>query len=325
VNLSFVLQVLIAGLAAGAVYGLVGIGFGLVYRMSGVLNFALGDLVSLPVFVFLFVLGGGGAVAVVGPSPLAVVEGVAAAGLVTVAAGLVLVRFGVRPFLARGSTFGWIAATAAGGVLIQALIAVRFTAESYSVPDLVPVSGVGRDGVIDLPGGGILEVRLLVVLAVALILAIAFDSWSRRSRTGRAMRAAAEAPDAARLCGISPERLQLVAWGLAGAMAVVGGLLIAPSRPVTLALGVIIGLKGVAAAVLGRLGSARGAIVGGLSLGVAESLMTSASLPALSLGALRVPQLGPAGGAQDVVGLLALVVLLAVLPGRLGGAVEVVD
>lgn len=293
--------------------------------MSGVLNFALGDLVSLPVFVFLFALGGGGAVAVAGASPPAVAVAAVAAALVTVAAALALLRFGVAPFLARRSTLGWIAATAAGGILIQALIAVRFTAESYSVPDLIPVSRLGRDGVIDLPGGGVLELRLVVVLAVALTLAVAFDSWSSRSTTGRAMRAAADAPDAARLCGISPERLQLVAWGLAGALAVASGLLIAPSRPVTVALGVIIGLKGVAAAVLGRLGSARGAVVGGLSLGVAESVLTSVSLPAMSLGALRLPQLGPAGGAQDVVALLALVVLLAVVPGRLGGAVEVVD
>jgi branched-chain amino acid transport system permease protein len=324
-NLSFVLQVLLTGLAAGAVYGLVGIGFGLVYRMSGVLNFAQGELVSLPVFVFLFAVGGGAAVAVVGPSPWSLATAAVAAAAVTVLAALALQRFGVAPFLARGSVTGWIAATAAAGILIQSLVALRFTAESYTVPDLLPVSGFGRGGVIDLPGGGVLEVRLMAVLAVALALAFAFDSWLARSSTGRAMRAAAEVPDAARLCGVSPERLQLLAWGVAGVLAAVGGLLIAPGRPVTIALGVIIGLKGVAAAVLGGLGSARGAVLGGLAIGVTEAVLSNVSIPAINLGSLQLAQLGPASGAQDVIGLLALVVLLAVIPGRLGGALEAVD
>jgi branched-chain amino acid transport system permease protein len=325
VNLSSLLQVLLAGLAAGAVYGLVGIGFGIVYRMSGVLNFALGDLVSLPVFVFLFALGGGGAVAVAGPGPLAVAGAAIGAALCAVAAAVALQRFGVAPFLARGSTFGWIAATAAAGILIQGMIALRFSAESYSVPDILPVERLGRDGVIDLPGGGVLELRLLVVLALALVLALAFDRWLSRARTGRAMRAASDSPDAARLCGISPERLQMLAWGIAGLLAAAAGLLVAPSRPLTLSLGVIVGLKGVAAAVLGRLGSARGAVLGGLALGLTESIVTNTSLPAFALGSLQLPKLGPASGAQDVVGLLALVILLAVVPGRLGGAVEQAD
>jgi branched-chain amino acid transport system permease protein len=324
-NLSYIVQVLLSGLSAGAAYGLIGIGFGLVYRMSGVLNFAQGELVSLPVFLFLLAVGGGAAVAVVGASPAALAAGAAAAVLITVLAAVAVQRVGVAPFLARGSVMGWIAATAAAGILIQSLIALRFTAESYTVPDVVPVGLFGRGGVIDLPGGGVLELRLLWVLAVALALAFAFNRWLGRSTTGRAMRAAAEAPDAARLCGVSPERLQLFAWGIAGLLGAIGGLLISPGRPVTLGLGAILGLKGVTAAAIGRLGSARGAVAGGLALGVGEAVITSTSLPAISLGWLQLPRLGPASGVRDVIGLLALVVLLAAVPGRLGGAVEAVD
>ena len=85
------------------------------------------------------------------------------------------------------------------------------------------------------------------------------------------MRATAEAPDAARLVGISPERMQLAAWGIAGLLSALVAILVAPSRPVTLELGAIIGLKGVAAAVLGRLGSARGAVAGALRSGSARA------------------------------------------------------
>jgi branched-subunit amino acid ABC-type transport system permease component len=139
------------------------------------------------------------------------------------------------------------------------------------------------------------------------------------------MRAAAEDADSARLCGVSPEQLRLLAWVLAGMLAAAAGLLAAPSRPLTLELGVILGLKGTAAAVLGRLGSARGALVAGLGIGVGESLVTTLSLPALNLGPLSLPRLGPAPGVQDAGVLAVLVVAIAFAPRLLALAREPID
>lgn len=324
-NAGLLLQALVSGAAAGAIYGLVGLGYGLIFRMSAVLDFAHGDLVTAAVFVLLLVAGGGGAVALVGiPTGVLLIAALAALAAGALA-GMAIQAFAVAPFLARGWSVGWIATTVAAGLFLRSLVGLRFQAESYTVPELLPVGFLGRGGALGLPGGGILQARALVVLLVAAALAIGFDRWLRLSRLGRAMRAASQDEDAARVCGISPERLRLLAWGLAGLLAAVAGLLVAPSRPLTLDLGVIIGLKGTAAAVLGRLGSARGALVAGLCLGVAESLVTALHLPAFGLGPLRVPQLGPYPGLQDVGPLLVLVLCIALLPRLLATGLEAVD
>ncbi|MGI8610218.1 MAG: ABC transporter permease subunit [Candidatus Dormibacteria bacterium] len=320
--MGLILQAVVAGLAAGAVYGLIGIGYGLIYRMSGVFNFAHGDLVTAGIFAFLLVLGGGAAVAAGALSPAATVAAIAIAVAVTTAAAVLIQRVAVAPFIAvtegartgvRG--VGWIAATVAAGLLLRSLVGIRFQAESYTVPEILPVGGIGNDGLVGLPGGGVLQVRSVVVLAIALVLALFFDRWLAASRTGRAMQAAAQDADAARLLGISPERLRLVAWAIAGVLAAIAGLLLAPARPITLDLGVVLGLKGTAAAVLGRLGDARRIIVAGLLIGVFESVLTT----------LPLPGVGPLPGLQDVGALLLLVVALAALPGLLEDSREVVD
>jgi len=323
--IGFLLQLLVAGLAAGAVYGLVGIGYTLIYRMSGVLNFAHGDLVSVAIFAFLLVVGGGAQLGASNTSAGILWFACAVAVVATVAVAIGLERLAVAPFLAPGSALGWIGATAAAGLLARSVLAFGFPAEGYTVPEILPVRGLGRGGVLDLPGGGVLQLRDLAVLATAVLLAVAFDRWLALGRTGRAMRATADSPDAARLMGISPVRMMLLAFAIAGALAAVSGLLLAPARPVSLQLGIIIGLKGVAAAVLGRLGSARGALVAGLAIGLGESLLRSASIPPLSLGAIRVPQVGPFGGLHDIAALAILVLVLALNPGRLGAADEAVD
>ena len=317
---SLALQVLVSGLAAGALYGLIGLGYSLIYRMSGVLNFAHGDLVTLAVFAFLLAIGGGGAVGLAGV-PAAVMGPAAVLAVAAVMlAALLLHRYGVAPLVARDSVVGWIAATAAAGLLLRSLVGARFQADSYTVPDLLPVSALGRAGLIDIPGGGVIAIRSVLVLGIAVALALGFDAWLRRSRVGLAMRAASDDPSTAELVGVSTRNLRLLAWLIAGFLAAVAGLLVAPSRPVTLELGVILGLKGTAAAVLGGLGSARGAVVAGLVLGVVESLVTTAAIPAIHLGPVDLPALGPSPGLQDVAALALLVFMLALFPRRLGRA-----
>jgi branched-chain amino acid transport system permease protein len=325
VSAGLVLQVVVSGLAAGSIYALIALGFSLIYRMSGVLNFAHGDLVTLSIFAFLFFAGGGASVAL-DARPASVLLALCAAALgVTVAVALGLRVVAVAPFAAGSSAVGWIAGTAAAGLVMRSLIGLRFGAESYSFPDLLPLSGLGRGGVFDLPGGGVAQARDIAVLAIAMLLALAFDQWLTRSLTGRAMRAAADVPDAAQLVGISPARVQMLAWGIAGGLTAVAGLLLAPSRPITLELGVILGLKGIAAAVLGGLGSARGAVVAALLIGLLENAVTSLSVPGFDLGSLHIPQVGPAPGLHDVLALTLLVLALALVPRRLGVQEETAD
>ena len=311
------LQALVAGLAAGAVYGLIGIGFSLIFRMSRVLNFAHGDLVSVAVFGLLFAAGGGAQVAASGLGWGRVALAAIVALVITVAVAAAIQRFAVAPFLARGSALGWIAATAAAGLVLRSLIALWSRTGDVSVPDVLPLGGLGRGGLIDLPGGGVLAIRDLVVLALALALALAFDRWLSASRTGTAMRAVADSRQASVLVGISPARMSLLAFAIAGVLAAIAGLMLAPARPFSLELGVILGLKGIAAAVLGRLGSARGALVAGVAIGVGESLLSIAYLPAIVVGGIRLAQLGPVTALHDIAAVALLVLLLGLAPGRL--------
>jgi branched-subunit amino acid ABC-type transport system permease component len=314
VTWGLVLQVLVSGLAAGAAYGLVGMGYGLVYRMTGVLNLAHGELGSLGVFAFLLALGGGGAVATVG-LPLYILGLAAAVGIaVAMVGGMLAFRFAVEPF--AGRALGWIAATAAGGLLARSVIEVIFGARSYQVPDLLPLQGLAGGGGVALPGGGTLALRDVVALGVALALAGLFGLFLARSRTGRALEAAAEAPEVAQLSAIDVDRLQLLAWAFAGVLTAVAALLLAPARPFTLQLGVVLGLRGAAVALVGGLGSGRGAVAAGLGLGVVESVLSGLFVPAFHLGGVGVPQLGPAAGLHDAVAPVVLLAALALLPAR---------
>jgi branched-subunit amino acid ABC-type transport system permease component len=286
------LQAVVTGLAQGAVYGLVALGFTLCYRLVRVLNFAHGDLIVGATFVSVL--------ATVGTTPVLRTPGVPTAVAQVVVAlavggvlGAVLYLVAVRPFT---SELGWVAATVTAGLLVREALALVFTREAYAVAD--PLRLPTR--LLSLPGGGRLPVRLLLVLAIALAAGIAVDRLLVASRYGKAMRAVADDRDAAALMGVPTERVVLVAFAVAGVLAGLAGLLSAPAGPVTVSAGVVLGLKGVAAALLGRLGSPRGALAGGLALGVAESLAVSWTA------------LGPAY--RDVLALTVLVVVLAWRP-----------
>jgi branched-chain amino acid transport system permease protein len=140
------------------------------------------------------------------------------------------------------------------------------------------------------------------VLGIALLVAAAADLFITRSTLGRGMRAVADDVDAASLCGVPVERTVVAAFALAGLLAAVAGLLAAPGVAVRVDDGALLGISAAAAAVLGRLGSARGAVVGGLALGVAQRLVELDG------------HLGPGWAAA-----LAPAVLVAVLAVRPGG------
>jgi branched-subunit amino acid ABC-type transport system permease component len=285
------LQAVATGLAQGAVYGLVALGFTLCYRLVRVLNFGHGDLIVGATFVAVLVTVGTTPV-LVAPGPLTSVAQVAVALAVGGGLGALLYLVAVRPF---GSELGWVAATLTAGLLVREALALVFTREAYVVAD--PLHLPTRR--LELPGGGRLQVRLLLVLLIALAVGVAVERLLVASRLGRAMRAVADDRDAAALMGIPTDRVVLLAFVVAGVLAGVAGLLSAPAGPITVSGGVILGLKGTTAALLGRLGSARGALAGGLALGVVEALAVSSTW------------LGPAY--RDV---LALTVLVAVLAAR---------
>lgn len=286
------LQAVATGLAQGAVYGLVALGFTLCYRLVRVLDFAHGDLIVGATFVSVLATVGTTPVLRAPSFPVAVAQ-VAVALAVGALLGAVLYLAAVRPFR---SEVGWVAATVTAGLVVREAVGLVFTREAYAVAD--PLHLPTR--LLSLPGGGRLSVRVLAVLGIALAVGVLVERLLVRSRLGKAMRAVADDRDSAALMGIPTDRVVLVAFAVAGVLAGVAGLLSAPAGPVTVSGGVVLGLKGVAAALLGRLGSARGALAGGLALGVVEALAVSSTW------------LGPSY--RDVLALGVLVVVLAARP-----------
>lgn len=289
-------QALVVGLATGAAYGLIALGFTLVHRLTGVIAFAHGDIVVGAVFVAVL--------AVVGTTPIATTLSVAAsAGLIAIAvmAGAALsvavYALAVRPFRARargrraGDVIGWAAGGLAAGLLIRELTGLPFQQQAYALPD-----ALGGAATLALGGGITVPVRGLEVLAIGLLVGVAVERSLAVTGTGAVMRAVSEDPGAAALLGVPCERVVLWAFALAGALAGLAGVLIAPDTALGPDDGALLGLKGIAAALIGGLVSLRLALLGGLALGVLEAFIVA---------------WGPLGGRWGDVIPLALLVLLA--------------
>lgn len=301
------LQAVISGLSTGAVYGLVALGFTLVWSLTRVLALAHGDVVVGSVLLAVLVVVGRTPVAsspAIGHSLLLVLLSLAAGVALAVLSYLVA----VRPFLDRShrseDVLGWVAGTVTAGLVIRTALGLALPAAAYAVPDPLHLDGMTSSGVVDLPGGTTVTVRSFAVIGVALVVALVTDRFIRRSRLGRGMRAVADDVDAAALCGVNVERVVVGAFAIAGLLAAVASLLDSPAHAVAVDSGTALGLSGAAAALLGRLGSPRGAVAGGLVLGVAQQLVASST----HLGASWATTLP----------LVVLVAVIAVRPGGLG-------
>src|SRR3954466_11234239 len=185
--MSLAVQVLFTGLSAGGVYGLVAIGHSLIYRLTGIVHFALGDLIGLGAFVTLLVAAGtqpltqetvsGGRMA------LAMIVGVLTCVLVGVAGYFAV----VQPYIGR-SAVGWVAATLALGFAIHAVLNAAFSRPAYVFPDPIPFRWIGNDGLVTILGAQV-HVRAFPVIGVAVVVA-AVSSWVlQRTPFGRSLRA----------------------------------------------------------------------------------------------------------------------------------------
>src|SRR5215207_3622530 len=190
------LQVVVTGLAAGGVYGLVAIGHSLVFRLTGTVYLALGDLIGLGVFTTLLVAAGTGPITQTNVSTGRYLVALCVGVLVCVVAGAGGYLLVVQPFLERRSTLGWVGAMLALAFAIHALIESFFPRSAYVFPDPIPFRRVGEAGFVTV-GGASFPVRALYVAAVAFALA-ALVSWAiDRTRTGRGLQAIAADPEGA--------------------------------------------------------------------------------------------------------------------------------
>lgn len=308
--MSLAVQVVFTGLSAGAVYGLVAIGHSLIYRLTGIVHFALGDLIGLGAFVTLLVAAGtqpltqetvsGGRMA------LAIVVGVVVCVLVG-AGGYFAV---VQPYIGR-SAIGWVAATLALGFALRAVLDAGFSRPAYVFPDPIPFRRVGHDGLLTILGAEV-HVRSFAVIGVAIVVAGAASWVLQRTWFGRSLRAIADDSDGAAIVGISVERTRALAFGLAGGLAALAVVVAAPGTPFETGSGALLGLKGLVAAVLVRFGGLWTAFAAGLALGIFEA----------AVGTGLLGHLPGLASYRELIPLLAAIVVLAVRPLRLREAVE---
>ncbi|MBK7264709.1 MAG: branched-chain amino acid ABC transporter permease [Rubrivivax sp.] len=248
------LQFIASGLTVGAIYALVALGFSIIYNASGAINFAQGEFVMI---------GGMSAVTFVGaglPLWAAVPLAVLAAGGV----GLLLEKLAIEP-ARRADTVTLIIITIGASLLLRGMAQVLWDKRVHPLP------AFSGDKPLQLLGATVLPQSLWVLAGAAL--AVAGLSWFfGRTLFGKAMRATAFNPLAARLMGINTRQVLLASFGLAAMLGALAGVLVAPITFTSYDTGVMLGLKGFAAAMLGGLGSFPGAVLGGLLLGLVEGL-----------------------------------------------------
>lgn len=248
------LQFTIAGLSQGAVYALVAMGFVAVFSVSGVINLAQGEFAALGGLVALSGVGAGL------PLPLALVVALLVVALVAV----LMQRLAIAP-VRRMTTLVSIILTLGVSTALKALMLLLYGPQGRGLPPLP-----GPDLVI---GGVSVRAQELWILGVTAVVAVAVTVFYDRTMLGKALRACAEQPVAARLVGISPVAAATVAFAVAGLLGAVAGVLASPIQLTQWDSGLLLGLKGFVAATLGGLVSIRGAVLGGLVLGVLESLV----------------------------------------------------
>ena len=281
--MSLALQVLVSGIAVGAVYGLVAIALVLVYRLTGIVYFAFGDLVGLAVFAALLVAAGTGPVTQTNVGALRFLIALAVGTLICVATSAAAYWLAVHPHVARGSVVGWVAATIAIAYAARTSIEVFFTQPTYVFPDPIPFDEVGEAGFVSV-GGASIQVRAFFVIAVGLALAVLATLALRRSRLGRGLRAIESDVDGAALTGIPVERLIAAAFGLTGGLAALAAVVAAPSSPFGADAGSLLGIKALVAALIVGFSSPVAGFVAGLGVGVVEAGIANLHVAGLQLG-----------------------------------------
>ncbi|MCJ0761932.1 branched-chain amino acid ABC transporter permease [Variovorax terrae] len=250
------LQLVISGISQGCIYGLIALGFVLIYKATETVSFAQGELMMLGAFCALALM------TLLGfPFWLAVISAIAAMALF----GIVLERLVIRPILGQPA-FSIVMLTIGIGYVARGAITMipGIGTETHTLP--VPY----KDMIWNV-GALVLNVEQMAVIGTTAVLCLLLFAMFRYSKLGIAMQASSQNQLAAYYMGIPVKRLNGLVWGLAAAVAAVAGLLLAPITFVHANMG-FIGLKAFPAAVVGGFGSLPGAIVGGLIIGIVESL-----------------------------------------------------
>lgn len=254
--MSQLIQVLLSGLATGSIYALTAIGFTLLWQAAQTVNFAQGEFVMLPAFFVLI------AIHVFGfPLWLALVFGLLAAVLVL---GLLFKKVVVEPM---GAHLGLplVIATMALSILLKEGTKEFYGAEAQPFPEIFPQNTMNVLG-------AIISVQDILNLATSLLVVVGLTLFLNRTRTGRCMQATAQNPAVAQILGVNVKRMVLYTFLINAALAALASFLISPLYLAKFSNGETLGIVAFIAAIVGGFNQIRGALVGGLLIGVLDNL-----------------------------------------------------
>jgi len=289
----FFLQLLVQGLAVGSVYSLVALGFVLIYKASGVINFAQGEFLMLGAYLCLSFLV---------QANLPLWAALALTIVVMALVALVLERLVLRPLIGE-PVISIIMATIGLALVFKAATAVAWGTQLRSFPAIFP----------DLPlklGQVIISQVYIWTFCTAMLLMVAFALFFKFTRLGIAMRATANSHQVALSMGISVKSIFALSWAISAVVSAIGGVLIGSINGVNITFSDF-GLKVFPAVILGGLDSIPGAVIGGLVVGILENLS----------GGYLSRVFG--GGVKEVAPFVFLVVILMIRPYGLFGTKEI--
>ncbi len=289
-TLSITLQYVFAGVTIGSMYAMVALGFNIIYNCTGIINFAQGEFVML---------GGMFMVTLTTVWKLPLIIAFPMAVLFVVLVGVGFERIAIHP-LKNPSVLILIMITIAGSILIKGAAMFAWGKETRYMPHFSGETPINILGATILP-------QTLWVLGSLVTVVIGLAYFFNRTIIGKAMRACAHNPDAARLVGISVKQMVTLSFALSAGIGAIAGIVIAPMVMMDYQRGAMLALKGFGAAILGGLGSGPGAIVAGLLIGILESL-----------GAGYI-----SSHYKDAIALIVLLAVLFIRPGGLFGSTEV--
>jgi branched-chain amino acid transport system permease protein len=257
------IQIILSGLATGSIYALAAIGFTLLWQASQTINFAQGEFVMLPAFFALIGMHWLG---------LPFVVSLAFAMLLSLLVlGLAFKKLVIEPMLPYGS-LPIVMATIALGILMKESVKVFYSAEAQPFPSLF------SDAPIRIMGAAV-SAQDIANLVISLLVVAVLQIFLNRTRTGRAMQASAQNPGVAEILGVNVKRMVLYTFLINAVLAAIASFLISPIYLAKFSNGESIGLIAFIAAIVGGFNQIRGALVGGLLIGVIDNLAATYGPP----------------------------------------------
>ena len=248
-------QYILSGLSNGAIYALIGFGFSMIFNATGIINFAQGEFVMLggmlTVFFLMFF-------------QMPVLPAIGLAIVISTCVGILFERLAIRP-LKDASPLRMIIITIGASIFLRGVAMLIWGKDTHALP------AFSGDDPLSIAGATILPQHLWI-LGVSILIIIASRLFFNHSVVGKAMRACSYNPRAAGLVGINVKNMVLLSFALSSAIGSMAGIIIAPLTMTSYDVGVMLGLKGFCAVIIGGMSSGMGTVMGGLLLGLLESL-----------------------------------------------------